>query len=152
MIFKRANLPDVLKNIYFDFHWSQEKLWNLKLEPVNKPVADFEWALDLPIWASAPPAHLYDLAPNFVLAHLSQYPSHAERIAAADPTFPIHAMLWKGRWLIMDGFHRLLRQKQLGKAEIAALLVPESAIPAIQPNPNQSADFLRFELAKRDKK
>jgi hypothetical protein len=105
--------------------------------------------LDLPIWASAPPEKLYDLSPRTVLEGLDAYPKHRQRIEAADLSFPIHVMHWRGRYVIMDGFHRLLKAKLQKLTEVAVFEVPQALIPEIQPELGTASDFLQYELARR---
>ena len=149
---RKREVPDSLRHVYFDFHWSQEKLWALETEKSELAMAELEWALGLPIWASDPPEKIFDLAPRQVLENPEKFPGHWKRIREADTSFPIHVMLWKNKWLIMDGFHRLLRLKADGANKVNVYKVPASAIENIQPDASLPADFLRHELARRDGK
>jgi len=143
-------LPEILQPIYFDFHWSQPKLWALAIAPVEMAMAELEWSFAFPVLASDPPHRVYDLTPEAVLASPESHPVHWQRVLSADTSFPLHVMKWRGRWLVMDGFHRLMKRKTERAAQVSAIQVPESAIAEISPDPSLPADFLRFELAKRD--
>lgn len=149
--FHRANLPPALEGVYFDFHWSQEKLWALTLAVSTIPLAHLEWSLSLPVLASDPPARIYDLCPAEVLAHPERHPVHHQRVLKADLSYPLHVMRWRGRLLVMDGFHRLLRAKLEKRTELSVKLVPESSIESISPAEGTSADFLGRLMAKRDR-
>ncbi|MGZ3696003.1 MAG: hypothetical protein ACXWQO_18190 [Bdellovibrionota bacterium] len=149
--FPRANLPEILSPIYFDFHWTQKKLWALALPKIRMQISELEWAFAYPILASEPPEKIYNLTPNSLLLQTEKYPDHVKRMAKADTSFPIHVMLWRDRWLVMDGFHRLLKLKLQGESYVEACQVPESAIEKISPDEGTDLAFLALELAKRDK-
>ncbi len=130
---KSVELPEVLQPFYFDFRWSQEKLWALPLSLEVMPVSEFEWLLDYPIWASDPPRAIFDLCPGDVIRKPQLFPEHRKRIDTAEIRFPIHIMFWKERWMIMDGFHRLAKLLDIGRTEVAVKKVPLSAIPILSP-------------------
>lgn len=146
----KRELPESLKPVYFDFHWSQKKLWSLALSSRSMEISALTWLLDYPIWASDPPEKLYDLSPAQVIDNLETYPKHALRIKEADTSFPLHVMYWKERWAIMDGFHRLIKAHLAGEKTISVYEVPQTAIPHIGPDPDQPSGFLKHELARRD--
>ena len=71
---KRYDIPEELASIYFDFHWSQKKLWALDLPTTTMRVNNFTWLLDYPIWASEPPEKIFDLKPSDVLHNIDNFP------------------------------------------------------------------------------
>ena len=145
---ERIDLPEKLKPVYFDFHWSQKKLWALELPEAQMNVSDFLWSLDYPIWATNPPEKIFDLEPNTVLKNLEHFPLKKERIQQADLSYPIHVMYWKNRWVILDGYHRLLKKILLNEKSISVKIVPHRMIPAITPDPVQATGFFKYQKTK----
>lgn len=104
----RSKLPEIIRTQGFDFSWDNRKVWDLELPVEEIPVSELEWILDLPFWNT--PNHYYNLTARAVLSHPELYPEHTSRIAAADSSYPIDIMLNShGKWLILDGLHRLLK-------------------------------------------
>jgi hypothetical protein len=48
-----------------------------------------------------------------------------ERITHADLSAPILVTHWRGRLVVLDGYHRLLKAKREGRAELPGKLIPE---------------------------
>ena len=97
-------------------------------------IADFDWLLDYPIWASEPPHAIFDLCPRGVIQDQYRHPVHQRKIENADTSFPLHVMHWKERWVIVDGFHRLAKLMRQGHAEVQVYKVPVAAIPLLALN------------------
>ncbi len=101
-------LPEEIRKIGFDFDWDIEKVWALDLPVQQAERAFLEWHFDVKfLWGK--PEGYYDLTPKQVLDNLDGYPEERDRITAADLSFPIDYMWWKGRPLILDGLHRLMK-------------------------------------------
>ena len=126
---KRTDMPDELEKVYVDFYWSQRKLWSLLIPTVEIEIQTAEWILDYPIWyidAISIPRKILE-SPSLDLAH-------AKRVEDADLSYPIHGIEWKGRYLILDGIHRLMKAKQLGHVFIKAKTLTEQDIQNILPD------------------
>ena len=127
-------MPGDLQVRFFDFHWSNEKVWALDFPTTRVSVRSLLWLLDLPVWASAPPERIFDLAPREVVCNLAQYRSHAARIANADISHPLDLMQnLLGEWVILDGYHRLAKLYLAGEQVVSARRLPRTVIPAIAP-------------------
>jgi len=70
----------------------------------------------------------YALTPNQVMSDPYTYQKEYDRIMAADEKYPIDVMENKGRLVILDGLHRLVKQKLQGKKTIAVRIIPRSEI------------------------
>ena len=101
-------LPLEIKEVGFDFAWDVNKVWALDL-PVTKVERSFlEWHFNIKfLWGK--PDGYYDLTPKQVIDNPNLYPEEWERTMAADMSYPIDYMWWKGRPLILDGLHRLMK-------------------------------------------
>jgi hypothetical protein len=135
-----------MKSIYFNFHWSQKKVWNLRLETIKMEVNDFIWLLNYPIWASNPPEKIFDLKPIDVLKNLENFPIIHKKIQNADYSFPIHIMKWNDRLVVMDGFHRILKTIINNENHILVKEVPVSEIGNIQPDNENPTGFKKYEI------
>ncbi|MDD4974829.1 MAG: hypothetical protein PHY93_10790 [Bacteriovorax sp.] len=147
-LIRRNDIPKELASIYFDFHWSQKKLWALDLPITTMEVKELIWLIDYPIWASNPPDKIFDLKPVEVLQNLDLFPKVKTKILNADCSFPIHIMNWREHWVILDGFHRLLKKIIANELEISVKKVPISAIYEIQPDRSSPNGFLKYETQK----
>lgn len=138
---KRNDLPEILKPIYFDFHWSQKKLWQLNIVPSSLEIKDLVWAFNYPIWASDFPKKKFDLRPNDVLFNLEKYQKHKVKIEIADTSCPIHVLLWKERLLIIDGFHRVCKLIIAGEKIVKAKVLSEHDVVKIQPDDEYKSGY-----------
>lgn len=123
-------LPEVIQQVGFDFSWDERKVWELDVPTEEMPLDKLTWHFDIPfIWSK--PDGYYDVRPSEVIENPDQYPKEYERTMQADTVHPIDIMLWKKRWLILDGLHRLMKQAIQGKEVVSVRKIPETAIPLI---------------------
>ena len=107
-------IPPALYRVFFHdeadtwLRWHTEKLWALATPVSVVKLADLSWHLELPIWHSSPTAR-FDLSPRQVLATPEQYAQHWQRVLGASLDYPLELFENHGRWVIMDGYHRLAR-------------------------------------------
>jgi len=101
---KDKQFPRIIKDVGFDFHWDNSKVWSLDLPVEDMSLSDLDWHFEIPFW-DKPTGGYYDLTPNEVLADPERYKEEFERTLRADLSHPIDIMFWKNRWLILDGLH-----------------------------------------------
>lgn len=90
------------------FWRDNQKLWALKVPEEEIRIDELLWIFDTPFWEDERGNIV--ITPNEVINNLDQYPSHRDRIAAADTSYPIDIMKnKKGKWLTLDGLHRLAK-------------------------------------------
>ncbi len=124
-------LPKVIRDVGFDFSWDEKKVWALPLPVDNIEIDDLTWHLLIPfIWSK--PNGYYDIKPIEVIEHPTEHPEEYERVKKADASYPIDIMFWKGRWVILDGLHRLMKQYMEGRKVVRVRKVPSSAISIIR--------------------
>ncbi len=122
--------PQIIKDVGFDFSWDERKVWQLVLPAEDMSIEELTWHFDIPfIWSK--PDGYYDVTPSEVLEYPKRHPEEYERTMQADTSHPIDIMLWRNRWLILDGLHRLMKQAAQGKRVVRVRKVPQSAIPLI---------------------
>jgi hypothetical protein len=121
------------------------QVWVLPATVRSFDVAQLTWMLDLPFWPKD--GRLFQVSPQEVLANASASPLHHARIMAADLTFPVDVVSYRGRWLLLDGLHRLSRAVSLSLAQILArrhrlsAVREQAAIPPVNhPDARSSRD------------
>jgi len=129
---KRDHFPPDIREFYFDFDWENCKVWNLDIPVESILITDIQWHLDMPFWASVPGKPLFDLVPNDVLRQLDEYPYHREKLEKCDTSFPIDVMWSEGRFVILDGIHRLAKLKMMGATLVRIRKIPTEMIPKIR--------------------
>ena len=123
-------LPQVIKEVGFDFHWSNEKVWNLDIPIEEMVMSELEWHFDVPFWNK--PGGYYDLTPMEVLTVSDEYKEEFEKIMNSDLSYPLDIMFWKGRWLMVDGLHRLVKAKKIGMKTVKVRKLSQQHIPLIR--------------------
>jgi predicted acetyltransferase len=101
--------------------WTERDLWRLELPVEEVPVGTSTWLLDLPVWRWE--GRRFQISLNDVLRDPGRYHAHEEKAERADTTYPIHVTLHKGRWVILDGYHRLLKTLTQGAPTIKVVKV-----------------------------
>lgn len=121
-------IPQIIKDVGFDFNWSEEKVWALKIPVEEMDIAELIWHFDIPfLWEKG----VYDLKPQEVIDNPEAHKEEYERTMRADLAYPIDIMENKGRWLILDGLHRLMKAFILGMKKVQVRKVPRELIPKI---------------------
>ncbi|MFA6340797.1 MAG: hypothetical protein WCX27_00950 [Candidatus Paceibacterota bacterium] len=96
----------IIKDVGFDFHWSEEKVWALDIPVEEIYINNLVWHFDIPfLWEKG----VYDLKPQEVIDNPDMHKKEYERTMKADLVHPIDIMENKGHWLILDGLHRLMK-------------------------------------------
>lgn len=125
-VIKKRVMPDIIKEVGFDFHWKEEKVWALDLPIEEMSLTNLEWHFDVPFWFL--PGGYYDLKPREVIENPKKHLLEYGRTMASDLTYPLDIMDWKGRWLLLDGLHRLVKAHILGWKTIKVRKVPKEEI------------------------
>ena len=123
-------LPKIIEEVGFDFDWDEKKVWALDLPTEDMNINELAWHFDIPFLWTKPDGY-YDLKPREVLANPDSYKDEYERTMQADLLHPIDVMDWRGRWLILDGLHRLMKASANGHSKVSVRRVPQSLIPKI---------------------
>jgi hypothetical protein len=125
----KKKLPKIIKDVGFDFHWEEKKVWDLDLPVEEMDLSELEWHFDIPFWWTE--GGFYDFKPIWAIDEPAKYPERYKRIIKTDLSYPLDIMFWKGRWLLLDGLHRLAKAKLEGKKKVMVRKVPKEAIPKI---------------------
>jgi hypothetical protein len=123
------NTAELIKEVGFDFDWDERKVWQLHEPVTTMHVSELDWHIDIPFWDKN--GGTYNLSPRDVINHPELHPIEYERILKSDSSHPLDVMENKGRWLLLDGLHRLTKQVLGGKEQVRVRIIPRSRIPEI---------------------
>jgi hypothetical protein len=124
--------PKIIQDVGFDFDWDSRKVWALE-EPITKmDISELVWHFEIPFW-EIKGTDDYNLSPREVMAKPNNqvHALHWNKIQTADTSHPIDIMENKGRWLILDGLHRLVKLYLVGAEKVEVRIIPRSRIPEI---------------------
>ena len=121
-------IPKIIEDVGFDFDWSEEKVWALDVPVEEINTNDLTWHFNIPfLWENG----VYNLKPVDVINDPDSHREEHERTMKADPIHPIDIMENKGRWLILDGLHRLMKLSIIKMDKIRVRKIPREKIPEI---------------------
>ena len=103
-----------------------------KLRELDVPVVDFEiekliWNFDLPLWEKDGTDD-WNLTPREVINKIEGSTTHQNRVTEADLQYPILLLEKNGKWLIIDGAHRLVKAFEAGHTTIRAKIFTANMI------------------------
>ena len=127
---KEKIMPQIIKDVGFDFNWDNKKVWNIKAPAEEISISELEWHFQIPFWNTK--NGYYDLKPIDVINFPEKYKEEYKRTLNSDLSHPIDIMENKGRWLILDGLHRLVKAKILGYKIVQVRKIPRSRIKEIE--------------------
>ncbi len=124
----KEEIPQTIKEVGFDFNWSEEKVWALDLPVEEMDITELIWHFDVPfLWENG----VYNLKPQEVIDNPEVHKEEYERTMRADLVHPIDITENRGRWLILDGLHRLIKTSILGAKRVKVRKVRHERIPEI---------------------
>lgn len=123
------DLPQIIKNVGFDFNWDEEKVWALDIPVEEMDINELTWHFDIPFhWHGG---EVYNLKSREIIDNPEKYKDEYERTMNADLIHPIDIMENKGRQLILDGLHRLMKAYIQGQKAVKVRRIPRDLIPKI---------------------
>lgn len=122
------NIPQIIKDVGFDFDWDEAKVWQLDVPVTKMPISELAWHFDIPFWNENGE---YNLIPREVIMEPQDHDAEYKRIMHSDLNFPIDIMKNKGRWLILDGLHRLVKAYMQAQDMVNVRIIPRTDIPKI---------------------
>ncbi len=127
----RKKILDIINKIGFDFDWDEKKVWKLKVLVKEINISELKWHFNIPFW-SPNKKEGYGLKPKDVINNPDKYSYQYKRTMRSDLSHPIDIMKNKGRWLILDGLHRLVKMQILGYTKVKVRKIPRSQISKIK--------------------
>lgn len=127
-------LPQIIKDVGFDFIWDSQKVWSLDIPTEEMDINELIWHFDIPFW-ELKDTDDYNLTPSAVINNEEGTAEHRRKVEQADIKYPIDVMENKGRWLILDGLHRLVKLHEMGKKTVLVRKIDRARIPDITKEP-----------------
>ena len=125
----RKKFPKIIQEVGFDFDWKVEKVWKLDVPTEKMDIAKLIWHFSIPfLWKNG---GVYNLTPQEVLGNPDVHKKEYSRMMKADMQYPIDIMENKGRWLILDGLHRLMKAFILKQTKVNVRKISRDKIPKI---------------------
>jgi len=122
-------IPQIIKDVGFDFSWDEKKVWDLDVPIEKMRIEDLVWHFNIPfLWENG----VYNLKPQEVINNKDFHIKEYKRTMDAELVHPIDIMENKGRWLILDGLHRLMKAYILGMTEVQVRKISREYIPKIE--------------------
>jgi hypothetical protein len=121
--------PDIIKKVGFDFSWDVKKVWTLNYPVEEIDIEILTWHFDIPFhWHNG---GIYNLTSSDIINSPDNYKQEYERTMKCDLSYPIDIMENKGKWLILDGLHRLMKSKIMGLKKVKVRKIPRDEIKNI---------------------
>lgn len=121
-------------SVGLDFgNWEEEKIWALELPVIEMNIADLAWHFDVPFWPNDK-GERWEVTPMEVINKKEGTVSEQKNVDKADLNYPIDILENKGKWLILDGIHRLAKAHKQGHAKIKARIIPRERLSEISSN------------------
>jgi hypothetical protein len=127
----RASMPPRVRAALPRLAWTEDALWRLEHPVEDVSVESFTWLLDLPLWRWQ--GRRFQLSLRDVLSDPERYRAHWEKAERADTAFPIHVIRHRGRWVILDGYHRLLKTLARGGSTVRVMKVSAADLAPERP-------------------
>ena len=135
-----TEIPAALRDWLLPIDWDRQRLWSLDLPRRQLTLESLRWHLELPWWRKG--RVWFQVTPREFLAHPAAHPEHAERVANADLSYPLHVIRRRQRWLILDGIHRLVRAESLDLGRVVvSTLAPADLARIVRTAPKSTAEM-----------
>ncbi len=128
-----ADIPAALRDWLLPIDWDRRRLWALTLPRRRVNLEALRWHLDLPWWRHD--GVWFQVTPRQFLAHPADHPEHADRVANADLSYPLHVIRRRDRWLILDGIHRLVKAELGGLSDVVVSTLTSADLAKIVRRP-----------------
>ena len=122
--------PKIIKDVGFDFSWDSKKVWALDIPIEEMDIQDLIWHFDIPFW-EIEDTDDYNLTPWEVIDDPDKHSVHYKKVQESDLKYTIDIMENKGRWLILDGLHRLVKAQMQGLKKVNVRKIPREKINEI---------------------
>lgn len=130
---KKKSVPKIINEVGFDFDWDSKKVWALDEPGKEMDINKLIWHFEVPFW-EVKDTDDYNLTPWSVIKKPRKHSMHYQKVKKASLKYPIDIMKNKGRWLILDGLHRLVKAYLLGYKKVQVRIIPRSRIQEILKN------------------
>jgi hypothetical protein len=124
-----AMTPEVIRETFPMVPWDMARLQALELPVQRVAVQDLAWQFDFPLWQLN--GIRFQVSPRQVRDDPARFPDHLRRVMASDLSYPVHLVRHRGRLVVLDGFHRLLKAALQGRTQINAMVLSQEDLESI---------------------
>ncbi len=118
-------------SVGLDFgNWEDEKLWALELPTEEMNIQDLLWHFDAPFWPNNN-SEKWTVTPWDVINQKDGTELEQQKIDNTDLSYPIDILENHGKWLVLDGLHRLVKAYKQGQSNVKVRIVPRERLPEI---------------------
>ncbi|KKQ28069.1 MAG: hypothetical protein US42_C0002G0024 [Candidatus Magasanikbacteria bacterium GW2011_GWC2_37_14] len=119
------------ESVGLDFgNWDEEKIWALNLTVVEIDINELLWHFDAPWWPNDTDER-WTVTPWDVLNKTVDSKKQQDITDQVDLSYPIDIFKNKGKWLILDGIHRLVKSYKQGLKKVKVHIIPPERLPEI---------------------
>ena len=111
-------------------NWEEEKIWALDLPVTEIDMKDLIWHFDAPFWPNDN-GERWTVTPWDVINQAPDTKKEQTNLEKADTNYPIDILENNGRWLILDGIHRLAKLYKQNNKKIKVRIIPRNRLPEI---------------------
>lgn len=111
-------------------NWDEEKIWALDLPIVEMDVKKLLWHFDVPFWSNDN-GERWTVSIWDVVDGDEGTKNEQTKMKKADLSCPIDIIENKGKWLVLDGLHRLAKLYKQGQEKIKVRIVPKERFSEI---------------------
>lgn len=126
-------IPAALRGWLLPIDYDRERLWALDLPCRRLELEELRWHFELPWWHRD--GVWFQVTPREFLARPTAHSEHADRVANADLSYPVHVVPRRQRWLILDGIHRLVKAEMLGLSDILVATLAAGDVAKVARHP-----------------
>jgi len=124
-----AALPDSVIEVMAGFWWDDDRIRGLALPVSSAPFDELSWGLDVSFWSDG--RKPFSVRGCDLLENPDRYPEHRRRVHWSDLRHPLTLYLKRNRWIILDGYHRLVKAAREGRAELPVVRLPQAAVSGV---------------------
>ncbi len=123
--------PKSIQEVDIPFEKDDAKIQALDLPVEEMDINELLWHFDYPFWEKEGTDE-WNLTAWELIKNPEKEPTHYKRVQNVDLSYPLQIMRHNGRWLLLDGLHRLVKAYLEGKKTVKVRKVPYSAIKLIK--------------------
>ena len=124
-----AAIPDSVMPVMAGFWWDDDRIRALGLAVEELPFGELAWGLEVPFWSHG--RKPFSVRGREVLENPDRYPEHRRRVHWSNLRHPLTLYEKGGRWIILDGYHRLVKAAREERSQLAVVRLPEAAVRGV---------------------
>ena len=110
--------------------WDEKKIWGIELPVITMDINELLWLIDVPFWESDDREE-FALTPRVVMEGHPHSTKEWARMTRVDLSFPLDVLCYNGRWIVLDGVHRLMKAYMAGAETVTVRVFPPERLSEI---------------------